>query len=408
MSNIVIVGGGFAGVWAAQAAAHEVIENRADIQITVVSKDSYLNIRPRLYEKDPETLRTPLAPLLHPIDVELVEGTVTSVDTANQTIEVMQAEGRAATKPYDRLVLAMGSQLKSLPISGHAEHGWNIDTYDAAVALDQHLGTILQSPDAPGHNTFVIIGAGFTGIELVTEMRNRIAVHSDAATADTARIVLVQRAAVVGPDVGSSSRPTVEAALRDANVEVRLGTSVETMTPDTVILSNGETIDTKTVIVTAGLQASSLDGALSVERDELGRMATDDGLRVKGIRNVFAAGDVARAYVDDEHLALMSCQHAMEMGKFAGYNAARDLLGLPLRPYRQPVYLTCLDLGRSGAVFTTGWDRQIQKSGYDAKDLKRQINTQWIYPPTGTREEILAAAQMPPEEIQVHPTAVNE
>jgi len=55
--------------------------------------------------------------------------------------------------------------------------------------------------------------------------------------------------------------------------------------------------------------------------------------------------------VDDQNLALMSCQHAMEMGKFAGYNAGRDLLGLPLRPYWQPVYLTCLDLGRARGIF---------------------------------------------------------
>ncbi|MEE8122111.1 MAG: FAD-dependent oxidoreductase, partial [Anaerolineales bacterium] len=250
MKNIVIVGGGFAGLWAALGAAHEVLENEADIQVTVVSKDPYLNIRPRLYERDPNALRTPLAPSLDPLDVQFVEGTVTSVDAAKQKIVVMQADGRSEER-YDRLILTMGSKLKSLPIPGVAEHGWNIDSYDAAIALDQHLGSILQVPDAPGHNTFVILGAGFTGIELVTEMRNRIAAHSDAATAGKARIVLVQRAAVVGPDVGSDSRPAVEAALRDANVEVRLGTSVDTMTSDTVILSNGETIDTKTVIVTA-------------------------------------------------------------------------------------------------------------------------------------------------------------
>lgn len=407
MKNIVIIGGGFAGVWAAQAAAHEVIENDADIQITVISKDSYLNIRPRLYERDPEALRTPLALSLHPIDVELVEGTVTSIDVAKQTIEIVLADGRSATKPYDRLVLALGSKLKGLPVSGASENAWNIDTYDAAIALDQHLGLVLKDPDAAGNNTFVIVGAGFTGIELATEMRNRIAVHSNAAVAEKARIILVQRAATVGPDLGSSPRPAVEAALRDANIEVRLATSVDALTADSVTLSNGENIATKTVITTAGLQANAVSGILGVERDELGRIATTDSLRVKGIPNVFAAGDVAHAYVDDEHLALMSCQHAMEMGKFAGYNAARDLLGLPLRPYRQPVYLTCVDLGRSGAVFTTGWDRQIQMSGDDAKNLKRQINTEWIYPPVGTRQEILAAVDMPLEEIQEPLSVVN-
>jgi NADH dehydrogenase len=394
MKNIVIIGGGFAGLWAALGAARQVIENEANIQITVISKDAFLNIRPRLYEKNPGTLRTPLATSLDPLDVHFLEGTVVSVDTAKHTIEVMRAEGDAVNVRYDRLILATGSELKSLPVSGLAEHSWNIDTYDAAIALDRHLSLILQMSGARAHNTFVIIGAGFTGIELATEMRNRIAAHSTPETAENARIILVESAAMVAPDLGLNPRPAVEAALYDANIEIKTGMSVDALTAETVTLSNGEIIDTKTVITTAGIQANTPDETLPVERDELGRITTDDNLRVQGFASIYAAGDIARAYVDDEHLALMSCQHAMEMGKYAGYNAARDLLELPLHPYRQPVYLTCIDLGRSGALFTSGWDRQIQKSGEDAKDLKYQINTQWIYPPTGTRDEILAAVNM--------------
>jgi len=394
MKNIVIIGGGFAGLWAALGAARQVIENEANIQITLISKDKFLNIRPRFYEKEPKSLRTPLATTLGPLDVQFLEGTVVSVDAVKQKIVVRHTEGTTVNVSYDRLVLATGSELKSLPISGLAENGWDIDTYDAAIALDQHLSSTLKMPGRPGHSTFVIIGAGFTGIELVTEMRDRIAVHSNTDTADNARIILVEREAMIGPDLGLNPRPAVEAALHEANIEVKLGMGVDTVTPDMVTLSNGERISTKTVITTAGLQARTPDETLPIERDELGRIATDENLRVKGLASIYAAGDIARAYVDDEHLALMSCQHAMEMGKFAGYNVVHDLLELPPRPYRQPVYLTCIDLGRSGALFTSGWDRQIQKSGVDAKDLKCQINTQWIYPPTGSRDEILAAINM--------------
>ena len=69
MKNIVIIGGGFAHLWAALGAARQVIKNEADIQITVISKDAFLNIRPRLYEKNPKTLRTPLATSLDPANV---------------------------------------------------------------------------------------------------------------------------------------------------------------------------------------------------------------------------------------------------------------------------------------------------------------------------------------------------
>src|SRR6185437_3576766 len=83
------------------------------------------------------------------------------------------------------------------------------------------------------------------------------------------------------------------------------------------------------------------------------------------------------------------------LGRVAGENAARDLLGLPLVPYTQLRYVTCLDLGRSGAVITQGWERRIEKTGAEGKAVKRLINTQIIYPPAdGTAEALLAASSI--------------
>lgn len=88
----------------------------------------------------------------------------------------------------------------------------------------------------------------------------------------------------------------------------------------------------------------------------------------------------------------MSCQHAMNLGRSAGNNVAADLLGVEPIPYSQPKYVTCLDLGPWGAVYTEGWEREVKLSGAQAKALKRQINTEWIYPPAADRAEVLASA----------------
>ena len=97
---------------------------------------------------------------------------------------------------------------------------------------------------------------------------------------------------------------------------------------------------------------------------------------------VFATGDAARAACDDVgNYALMSCQHATRMGAFAGNNAAAELLGVPTKPYHQKAYVTCLDLGEAGALFTRGWDRKVEMVGDVAKKTKQEINTVWIYPP---------------------------
>ena len=110
-------------------------------------------------------------------------------------------------------------------------------------------------------------------------------------------------------------------------------------------------------------------------------MPVDDHLRVERVHGLFAAGDVAAARVDDDHLSVMSCQHGGPIGRFAGYNVVSDLLGAPMMPLRIPWYVTVLDLGPAGAVYTEGWDRRVVSSGEVAKATKRLINGDRIYPP---------------------------
>ncbi|MGI9295126.1 MAG: FAD-dependent oxidoreductase, partial [Pseudomonadales bacterium] len=131
---------------------------------------------------------------------------------------------------------------------------------------------------------------------------------------------------------------------RTSNVEVILGNQILEIDSNSVTLSDGVRIKCCTTIFTAGLRANPLAEALPIKTDELGRIPVDEMLRVRGVPNVYATGDIACAYADPDHLALMSCQHAMTMGRFAGYNAAREILDLPLRPYLQADYVTCLDL----------------------------------------------------------------
>lgn len=392
MKQIVVIGGGFAGMWAALTAAREVDNHRDQIHVTLVTRDEYLTVRPRLYEVFSETLRAPLTPTLAPLGIDLKIGSAQSIDVKRKVVTVLGA-GENALLPYDRLVVAAGSEQNPLDIPGLG-FSWNVDSFAAARSFDQHLQRTLRAPDRPGRLTFVIVGGGFTGIELVAEMRRRIQVHSDVETADKAKLILLERENVVGPDLGANPRPVIESALKDARVETRLGTRIAEIEQDAIVLIGGERIATSTVVVTAGLRAHPIAAQLGAELDRQGRVIVDSMLRVNGADGVFCAGDVAHAMTDDSHVALMSCQHAVPMGKHAGYNAAHALLGSPLRAYSQPNYVTCLDLGESGAMLTIGWDRAVEKAGAEVKQLKRMINTQWIYPPTGARNAILAAADL--------------
>jgi NADH dehydrogenase len=141
------------------------------------------------------------------------------------------------------------------------------------------------------------------------------------------------------------------------------------------------------------VRASSLTEQIPGERDASGRLHVDRNLKVIGQSDIFATGDTAYAATDDAgNFALMTCQHAIALGRSAGNNVAADLLGEAPIPYSQVKYVTCLDLGAWGAVFTEGWDRQVKLTKQEGKTVKQQINSVWIYPPVAEREAALAAA----------------
>ncbi|MDH2348056.1 NAD(P)/FAD-dependent oxidoreductase [Bradyrhizobium sp. SSUT18] len=397
--RIIIIGAGFAGMYAALSAARQrEIQGVSpeQLEIALVAPSPVLVVRPRLYEAKPETLTAPLLDVLKAIDVAYVQGSAETINIEARTVQIATAKGTRKTLSYDRLVVATGSRLFRPNIPGLAEHGFSVDTIDDAVALDRHLHGLPERSAANGRNTVVVAGGGFTGIEAATEMpaRLRDIFGKDARP----RIIIVERNNAIAPDMGEGARPIIEEALRKLGVETRLGAGVASLDESGVTLSNGERIETETVIWAAGIRAAPLTAQIPAGRDNFGRLLVDRDLRVPGAAGVFATGDAARAACDDDgNHALMSCQHATRMGAFAGNNAAAELLGVPTRPYHQKAYVTCLDLGEAGALFTRGWERKVEMVGATAKKTKQEINTVWIYPPKAERALALAAAD--PERV---------
>lgn len=208
------------------------------------------------------------------------------------------------------------------------------------------------------------------------------------------RVFIVDRNEVIASAMGSDPRPLIEQALREAGVETRLGVGISALDENSATMSDGQSIESATVIWAAGMRANPLTAQIPAECDRSGRLVVDRNLRVAEVPTIFAAGDTAYALTDElGHRALMSCQHANRLGASAGFNVTADLLDVPLEPYQQKNYVTCLDLGPSDAVFTRGWDAKVELSGDKAKAMKREINTQWIYPPRANREDAFKAAE---------------
>ena len=366
MSKIFVAGGGFAGLWAAMAAAAtRYRQDASNIEITLVSRDPHLCIRPRLYEGARPEMLVPLRPLLEAIGVAFEHAQISEVTPTTLRTE------KGGTLEHDRLILAMGSHVAIPSVPGAAAHGFIVDTYEQTARLDAHLSKLDRT--APGASTLVVVGASFSGLEIATSLRDRFGPEG--------MIYLIDQQEVAGQSLGDSLTQEIKSALENANIQFLGGQSIASVAADQVVLSSGQEIGTQTTIFATGLRPSPLVNNIGRQASD-GRLQLDQHLKVVGHPDLFAAGDVGIAAADDVHMTLMSCQHAMPMGVVAGQNAVLDLLGLNLQPYTQPDYATCLSLGTSNAVFTQGWDRTVTMSGAEGAAMKAQINKTWIYPPS--------------------------
>ncbi|EGX91585.1 NADH dehydrogenase, FAD-containing subunit [Cordyceps militaris CM01] len=341
--RILIIGAGFAGLWSALSAQRliQLRNKQNDVHVVVIAPKPSLVVRPRLYEANPSAMAHDIAPLLHATGIQFLEGIVHAIDPSSSTITYASdtAGVATATLSYDRLVLAAGSSVvRPEGVQGLSAHAFDIDSLASAATLDAHLKSLASLPPSAARDTVVVCGAGFTGIELATELPARLGRHM--------RIILVDPSDAVGAQLGAGPRPAIAAAL-------------------------------------AALR----------DRDALGRVRVDATLRVPSARAVFVTGDAAHAVADPAagQAALMCCQHALLLGRVAGHNAAAGLVGAPLVDYAQAAYNCCLDLGGHGAVICRGWQRDVMLEGDMAKRVKQYINGTLIYPPTDAAEALAAA-----------------
>ncbi|MEU3973582.1 NAD(P)/FAD-dependent oxidoreductase [Streptomyces bacillaris] len=428
MSEIVVVGGGFAGVWAAAAAARLLKGARQGVPggvggtggtagpehtVRLVTPEDDMVIRPRLYEADPHTMRVPLDRILGPAGVRRTAAAVTAIDTDRRTLTAVDRTGGAREIAYDGLVLATGSRLVRPEIPG-AGHLHDVDTLAGATALDAHLHALPDFPEDPPEDrpknlpkdrpggtsaasparwTAVVVGSGATGLEVATELVHRLrAIAAPHGAADRVRVVLVERAAAVGASLGAPAAPVIARALADLGIETRAGVTVTAVEADAVTLSDGSRLPARTAVWTAGVRAAEPAGLVPGRHDEAGRLEVDAFLRVTGVPEVWAAGDAATAPTGHGHRTVFSCQYAIPLGKFAGHNAAAALLGVEPEPFAPGPYVICLDLGDAGGLYATGWERAVQLTGDEAKKYKRAVTEQWIYPPLDDGPELLRQA----------------
>ncbi|SDP56778.1 NADH dehydrogenase [Pseudomonas reinekei] len=370
--HILVIGAGFGGMWTALSATRLFdIHGHDDVEVTVLAPQAELRVRPRFYEPNAHQLAAPIGELFDAVGVKFIKGAAETIDVAQKRVGYIDAAGEKQVAIYDKLVLATGSRLAVPGTPGVAEHAFDVDQIEQAVRLENHLKSLVNQPESQARNTVVVAGGGFTGIETATEMPTRLrAILGDRADIN---VIIVDRGNKVGGSMGPQIAEKIVEASVATGVKWHLNASVVAVDEQGVTLSDGQRIDTKTVVWTTGVRASSLTEQIPAERDHLGRLHVDAHLKVIGLDDVYATGDVAYAASDDiGNHALMTCQHAIMLGRHAGNNVAAQILGVEPTPYRQPKYVTCLDLGAWGRFIPRAGIVRSSCSGRRARNSRRK------------------------------------
>jgi NADH dehydrogenase len=357
----VIVGAGFAGYRTARELSRM---SRGKADITLLNPTDYFLYLPLLPQVaagilEPRRVTVSLSGTLP--QVRLVLGEADGVDLDGRTVRYTDPEGGRGTLPYDRLVLAVGSVNKLLPIPGVAEHAHGFRGLPEALYLRDHVTRQVElaaAADDPkncaARTTFVVVGAGYTGTEVAAQGQ----LYTDAQVRKhplregiRPRWMLLDVAPRVLPELDEHLSRTADRTLRERGVEVRMGTSVKEATSDGVLLTDGEFVETRTLVWCVGVRPDPLVESTG-QPLERGRLIVDPYLQLPGRPEVFACGDAAA--VPDLNspgtYTPMTAQHAWRHGKVAARNVAASLGVGERRPYRHKDLGFVVDLGGAKAA----------------------------------------------------------
>jgi len=343
--RVVIVGGGFAGVAAARAL------RRADADVVLIDRRNHHIFQPLLYQVatavlSPAEIAAPLRQLeAEQQNLRVLLAEVTGVSLADRTIEASLPRGGVRTVAFDYLVVATGMRPNYFGHDEFAPHAPALKTLGDAESIRAKIlsafeaaATVEDVAERARLMTFVLVGAGPTGVELAASLAQlaRVTLRGNFRQIDPSRtrIVLIDAVDRVLPTFAEPLARGVASRLFKLGVEVRTGVKVEAVDEQGVV-AGGVRIPSATVIWTAGVAASPLPKLLGGETDRAGRALVDPFLRVVGQPGVFVVGDAATVKQADGRPVPGVAQPAIQEGHYVGGLIANELKGEEARrPFR--------------------------------------------------------------------------
>jgi NADH dehydrogenase len=371
MRRVVVVGAGFGGLEAVTQ-LDAVFRSDSDVEILLLSDQNYLLFTPLLPQiassyTDPRHIVQAVREIRGGRKFRFRREAVRAVDVDGR--RVILDSGAIG---YDALVLAPGARTDFFNTPGARENCWDYKSLQQAVELRERIIDLCEhadhTEDAAARRamlTFVVVGGGYTGIELVTEMRDFLFRYAArkyrGIDASEIRLIVLEALPDVLRGIGPKLAEHARKRLHVSGIEVRTSTRVTRVNPDSVEINGNETLVADTIIWTAGVRASELIESLPGPHDRIGRAVVNANLQLEGHPEVFIVGDSAAAINAQE--APRVAPVAIEQGRVAARNVAHLWRGEPLESYEYASKGMLVSLGMNYAVVKIAG---IEVSGYFA------------------------------------------
>jgi NADH dehydrogenase len=399
-TQVVILGGGFAGVEAARY-LDRTAAKRADVEVTLVSRDNFTLFTPMLDEVaagdlEPAHITNPLRRLLR--RVTILTANIQAIDLASRRVMISYGfSGLTRELPFDYLVLALGSETNYFEIPGIAEHALGIKTLGEAVMLRAKVIAMLEvasveaDPDRRKRMlTFVVAGGGFAGVETVgaiNDLARESLPYYGRIDPREVRVVLIG-GRVILPELGEALGLYAQEKLRQRQVEIKLGAKVIAYSDGAVRCSDGDAIPADTLVWAAGVSPSPILKGIPCEIQK-GRVVVDSTLEVPRAPGVWAVGDCAAVIDPTSKLPYPpTAQHALREGRRAGENIYARLRGNRAKPFRYKMPGQLATIGRRTGVASifglkfsgvVGWAlwRSVYLMKLPRLEKKLRVGLQW-------------------------------
>jgi NADH:ubiquinone reductase (H+-translocating) len=364
--KVLVIGGGFGGVFAAKELQRK---GRDLFDVELINNNNYFVFQPLLPEVAASTIHSadavaPLRLLLRHTQVRQAE--VMGIDFEQKKVIVVQSPRRVPIDlHYDELVIALGMSVDLKRFPGLTEHALTMKNLADAHRLRTHVISCLEMADVTTDKeakrqllTFVVAGAGFTGVETVSEVNElirRALKYYPNIKQDEIKVYLVEYAGRILPTFSASLAAYATERMQERGIVVKTGIGIKQASSSAVELTDGSIIPTNTIVATIGNSPNPLVASLGLEL-HWGRVKTDRYMRVPGHKNVWALGDAADIPLvdhpgeDPEHYAPQTAQFAVREGWQLALNMIAAAEGKPLKPFTYKSKGSLASLGMSKAV----------------------------------------------------------